>query len=412
VRDPYEILGVARDASLEEVKAAYRRACKSRHPDMGGSHEAMVELNAAYAFVLNELKRGYQKQREEATRQDHAERADERAQRSWEQAYRDIDEELEEMRHAAEAHEEALREMRARAWASGDRAAWAKLTWEDLSRFIRGIARSGVKGLALLLAALVGVGSVLVEANFISALILLGSALGFLFSLALKSDKGGIMSAGFLLFGIMTLWLPPVRSALFLYPIATISVLILLALTFKFAQAGGTVGLMTGGVLALYVIGVIVEDIAPHRPQIAVRPISVAPPMPAPQASNPQTPTASIAPQLNQTAPASPSPPVQQAAAPPPPPTPPEPRTLLASQGALLKFVGGIPYHLKVRTGFTTSLRATQGKVALTSGDDRAGECVDTLELPMQPASTPYQEIDRTLQACGADAIMTVSAVR
>jgi hypothetical protein len=409
VRDPYEILGVARDASLEEVKAAYRRACKSRHPDMGGSHEAMVELNTAYAFVLNELKRGYQRQREEATGQDHAKRADERAQRSWEQAYRDIDEELEEMRRAAEAHEEALREMRVRAWASGDRAAWAKLTWEDLSRFVRGIARSGVKGLALLFAALVGVGSVFVEANFISALILLGSALGFLFSLALKSDKGGIMSAGFLLFGIMTLWLPPVRSALFLYPLATISVLILLALIFKFAQAGGTVGLMTGGVLALYVIGVIVGDTAPHPPQVAVRPISVAPSMPAPQASNQQTPTAPITPPLNQSAPASLSPPAQQAAAPPPPP---EPRTLLASQGALLKFVAGVPYHLKVRTGFTTSLRATQGKVSLTSGDDLAGECVDMLELPMRSGTTPYQEIDRMLRACGADAIMTVSAVR
>ena len=58
----------------------------------------------------------------------------------------------------------------------------------------------------------------------------------------------------------MTIWLPPVRSALYLYPLATISVLILLALIFKFAQAGGTVGLMTGGVLAFYVIAVIVES--------------------------------------------------------------------------------------------------------------------------------------------------------
>ena len=357
MRDPYEILGVARDASLEEVKAAYRRACKSRHPDMGGTHEAMVELNTAYAFVLNELKKGYQKQREEATGQDRAERANERDQRSWEQAYRDIDEELAEMRRAAEAHEEALREMRANAWASGDRAAWVRLTWDDLSRFVRGVARSGVKGLALLFAALVGLGSVLVEANFISALILLGSALGFVFSLALKSDKGGIMSAGFLLFGVMTLWLPPVRNALFLYPLATISVLILLALIFKFAQAGGTVGLMTGGVLALYVIGVIVEDTAPHPQQVAVRPIPDAPFVPAPQASRTQKPMAPVTPQPNQPSPASPAPPVQQAAA--PPPGPPEPRTLLASQGALLKFVAGVPYHLKVRTGFTTSLRAT-----------------------------------------------------
>ena len=50
MRDPYEILGVARGASFEEIKAAYRRACLKRHPDMpGGSHEAMVELSAGLA---------------------------------------------------------------------------------------------------------------------------------------------------------------------------------------------------------------------------------------------------------------------------------------------------------------------------------------------------------------------------
>ena len=353
MRDPYDILGIARGATFEEVKAAYRRASKSRHPDMGGSHEAMVELNTAYAFILNELKSGYQKQREEAPKQD---RADTRGQRSWEQTYRDIDEELEEMRRAAEAHEESLRTMRANAWKAGDRAAWAKLTWEDFARFFRGVARSGVKGLALLFAAVVGVGSVLVEANFISVLILLGSGFGFAFSLALKSDKGGIMSAGFLLFGIMTLWLPPVRNALLLYPVATISVLILLALIFKFAQAGGTVGLMTGGVLALYVIGVIVGSTAPHPQQAAVRPpVAVTHSAPGPEVSNRQGQTAS-------TPPTPPTP-----TAPTPPRAPPEPRTLLASQGALLKFVAGIPYHLKVRTGFTTSIRATQGSRARRS---------------------------------------------
>lgn len=58
----------------------------------------------------------------------------------------------------------------------------------------------------------------------------------------------------------MAIWLPPVRAALFAYPLATISALICLALIFKFAQQGGTVGLMTGGVLALYVISVIVGN--------------------------------------------------------------------------------------------------------------------------------------------------------
>ncbi|MGD1037993.1 MAG: J domain-containing protein [Roseiarcus sp.] len=413
MRDPYEILGVARGASFEEIRAAYRRACKQRHPDLGGSHEAMVELNAACEFVLNELKRGYQQQRQETPRQDRADHAEERDRRSWEQAYRDIDEELEEIRRAAEAHEEALRAMRSRAWEAGDRATWAKLTWEDFTRFFRGIARSGVKGLALLFAALVGIGSVLVEANFVSALILLGSGLGFALSLALKNDKGGMLSAALLLFGVMTLWLPPVRGALFLHPLATISVLILLALIFKFARAGGTVGLMTGGVLALYVIVAILDDTARHPARVAVLPPqSPAAPAPGPiVAPNPASPPAPSAPRSpvhlpQQTVAPSPLPQSKPA------PVPPEPRTLLASDGAILKFVAGVPYHLKIRAGLATSLRATQGKVAFGSQDGDVGECVDALDFPMQTGAGPWLEIDRLLRACGADAIMTVSAVR
>ena len=67
MRDPYEVLGIARGASFEEIRAAYRRASKSCHPDLGGSHEQMVELNAAYSFILNELKQGA-RQRQEARR--------------------------------------------------------------------------------------------------------------------------------------------------------------------------------------------------------------------------------------------------------------------------------------------------------------------------------------------------------
>jgi hypothetical protein len=143
---------------------------------------------------------------------------------------------------------------------------------------------------------LVGVGSVLVEANLVSALILIGSGVGFAFSLALKNDKGGILSAALLLFGVMTIWLPPVRSALYLYPLATISVLILLALIFQFAQAGGTVGLMTGGVLAFYVIAAIVESTSRQPGGVAILPPYFPPPMSptAPQAVPAVTQSAAI----------------------------------------------------------------------------------------------------------------------
>jgi hypothetical protein len=417
VRDPYEILRVKRGASLDEIKAAYRRASKERHPDLGGSNDAMVELNTAYAFILQELKQGYQQQQKEEPKRrqsagtgedawrDVGEGTSQRGQRDtyWRNIYRDIDEELDTLRRAAEQYDEQLRVMRRAAWQTGHRAAWAKLTWDDLLNFLRRTARSGFKGLALLFAALVGVGSVLVEANFVSALILLGSGLGFAFSLALKSDKGGILSAALLLFGIMTIWLPPVRGALVLYPLATISVLVLLALIFKFAQAGGTFGLMTGGVLALYVIGVIVSDTSRQPTTVATSPpqspppltrTSVAPtPTPAPSLS-----TAHVAPQ------AAPPPSVAQ-----PAPTPPEPRTLLAADGAILKFVAGVPYHLKVRTGRSTALRATQGRVTFSAPDGSNSECVDSLDFPPESGSTPWREFERTIRACDQDAVMSVS---
>ena len=57
MRDPYDILGVSRDASFEEIRRAFRKKSKEVHPDLGGSHEAAVELNTAYAFILNELKK-------------------------------------------------------------------------------------------------------------------------------------------------------------------------------------------------------------------------------------------------------------------------------------------------------------------------------------------------------------------
>ncbi len=422
MRDPYDILGVKRGASLDEVKAAFRRACKERHPDLGGSHEAMIELNTAYAFVLNELRQGYQRQEEEESRKSagaageawhdvgEASRDDKRDNR-WRDIYRDIDEELETMRRAAEQYDEELRTMRRAAWQTGHHAAWAKLTWDDLFGFLRRTARSGVKGVALLFAALVGVGSVLVEANFVSALILLGSGLGFAFSLALKSDKGGMLSAALLLFGIITIWLPPVRSALVLYPLGTISVLILLALIFKFAQAGGTFGFMTGGVLALYVIAVIVDDTSRQQPSVAIVPPHAQPPSAtaprATQATRP-SPTPAPSPSFAHVAPqAAPPPPLAQ-----PAPAPPEPRTLLASDGAILKFVAGVPYHLKVRTGRSTSLRATQGRLALGRDGIDSGECVDALEFPNQAGAGPWREVDQTFRACGADAVMIVISMK
>ena len=49
-KDLYEILGVAKDATLKEIKAAYYRLAKIYHPDTGdaGDAEKFTELSAAY----------------------------------------------------------------------------------------------------------------------------------------------------------------------------------------------------------------------------------------------------------------------------------------------------------------------------------------------------------------------------
>lgn len=60
--DPYEILGVKRDASQKDIQAAYRRKAKKLHPDLNpGSKQAeqdFKDLSAAYDILRDEAKRG------------------------------------------------------------------------------------------------------------------------------------------------------------------------------------------------------------------------------------------------------------------------------------------------------------------------------------------------------------------
>jgi DnaJ-class molecular chaperone len=47
-RQWWQVLGVNRNATPEEIKTAYRRQAMAYHPDHGGSEALMAELNAAY----------------------------------------------------------------------------------------------------------------------------------------------------------------------------------------------------------------------------------------------------------------------------------------------------------------------------------------------------------------------------
>lgn len=60
MRDPYEVLGLAKSASAAEVKSAYRRLAKKFHPDQSKDPKAkdkFAEVGAAYEIVGDEKKR-------------------------------------------------------------------------------------------------------------------------------------------------------------------------------------------------------------------------------------------------------------------------------------------------------------------------------------------------------------------
>ncbi|MPZ73159.1 MAG: molecular chaperone DnaJ [Nitriliruptorales bacterium] len=53
MRDLYQILGVPRDASDDDIKRAYRRRARELHPDTGGEEEEFKELTTAYEVLKN-----------------------------------------------------------------------------------------------------------------------------------------------------------------------------------------------------------------------------------------------------------------------------------------------------------------------------------------------------------------------
>lgn len=60
MRDPYEVLGVSKDASDEEIKKAYRRLSRKYHPDANidnpnkeQAEERFKEVQAAYQAIMN-----------------------------------------------------------------------------------------------------------------------------------------------------------------------------------------------------------------------------------------------------------------------------------------------------------------------------------------------------------------------
>jgi len=49
--DPFKILGVEQNATKEEIDRAFKKKARKVHPDLGGSNEDMIKVNAAYEAI-------------------------------------------------------------------------------------------------------------------------------------------------------------------------------------------------------------------------------------------------------------------------------------------------------------------------------------------------------------------------
>lgn len=66
----YDLLGVEKDATLDQIKKAYRKRALKEHPDKGGDPEKFKEMTAAYEVLSDRDKRElYDKYGEEGVKQ-------------------------------------------------------------------------------------------------------------------------------------------------------------------------------------------------------------------------------------------------------------------------------------------------------------------------------------------------------
>ena len=56
-KDYYKILGISKDASVDEIKKAFRRQAVKHHPDQGGDEAKFKEINEAHEVLSNPEKR-------------------------------------------------------------------------------------------------------------------------------------------------------------------------------------------------------------------------------------------------------------------------------------------------------------------------------------------------------------------
>lgn len=91
----YQVIGVVETASATEIRAAYRRAARTRHPDAGGSEAAMQELNVAWNALRDPARRSSYDEYLVAVRQ-NARRAEPAATPLWATEWTEVVDELAE----------------------------------------------------------------------------------------------------------------------------------------------------------------------------------------------------------------------------------------------------------------------------------------------------------------------------
>lgn len=57
MKDPYEVLGLPRDAAPEAIRYAYRKLAQLHHPDKGGDEKKFKEVALAYEILSNPERR-------------------------------------------------------------------------------------------------------------------------------------------------------------------------------------------------------------------------------------------------------------------------------------------------------------------------------------------------------------------
>ena len=56
--DPYQILNIPHESTLEDVKEAYRQLARTHHPDKGGNQETFKIIKIAFKMIIDNLKKG------------------------------------------------------------------------------------------------------------------------------------------------------------------------------------------------------------------------------------------------------------------------------------------------------------------------------------------------------------------